>query len=518
MRKINKADINNLLSQRFKDDIHNCLKTIPQPEVFKDMQKATKRIAQAIKNNEKIAVIGDYDVDGIISSIIMSEFFDKINKNIIIKIPNRFCDGYGINENIVREIDASLIITVDNGITAFEAANLCEKLGKTLIITDHHEALEELPNAYAIINPKQKDCEFKKYVNCEICGAQVAWYLCVALKKELNLNIDMSEFLDILAIAIISDMMPLLDINRNLVKVGMNKINNLNRQAFKIIANHYKKQNFTYENISFMIAPLLNSSGRMDDASISFNFLKHKNYDDAYNEFLKIQQFNTERKEEEIRGFEQAKEFNTNDNFIVAYSNDWHKGVLGIIASRLAKEFNKPSFVFNIENNVAQGSARSVANIDLLEILNDAEYLFDNFGGHKGACGIKIKEENIKEFIKYLQKIDLNYDSFCNTNNVLGELELKEIDYELMNILNFYEPYGQANEKPEFILKNISIFDSMLINEKHLKCNINKNCEAIYFNHNNIYPNGSKINIRFTLGINNFYKIPKIQLNILDIF
>jgi len=270
---LNKEKIKELLSRRFEKDIHKKLSEIPTPDALKDVFKGAERIKRAIEQNEKIVIVGDYDVDGVIASVIMAEFFDDLGvSEYFVRIPNRFSDGYGLNPQIVEEIaDAGLIVTVDNGISANDAAQICKQKGIDLIITDHHMPPDVLPEAYAIINPKQKDCPFP---NVEICGAQVAWYLVGALKDVCRINYDMGKFLDLLAIAIIADMMELRDLNRILVKLGVNRLNSSRRAAFAAIKQFYAKDKFECDDISFLIAPLINSSGRMDDASVSFEFFR----------------------------------------------------------------------------------------------------------------------------------------------------------------------------------------------------------------------------------------------------
>lgn len=524
MLKLNKDEIIRLLEKRFENDLHKSLSTIPKPCIFKDMPKAASRIVKAIKNNEKIAVVGDYDVDGIISSIIIDEFFTNIGVKIDVKIPNRFSDGYGINEDIVKELDADLIITVDNGILAYEAANKCKDLGIDLIITDHHMPGEILPNAYAVINPKRDDCDFSKYSNCEICGAQVAWWLCGAIKQELQIEYNMASFLDLLCIAIMADMMSLNDINHILVKHGIKEINKMNRPVFRVLKDRFNKKFFDYESIPFLIAPLLNASGRMDDASISYEFLKSTDYDRA-NELLDIiEKLNQERKIQESQSYQNSLSFvNENDNVIIAYSKDWHKGILGIVAGRLAKDFNKPSFVFNIEDNIAKGSARSVAGVDILKLLDEVSDILDNYGGHKGAAGMSLSESNLEKLKDRLNNIKITYDDsgFCNTQETLGELSFNDIDMELLDILASYEPFGQGNEKPYFVSKEVMIKSPILLKNKHLKCYIvkdNKSIEAIYFNCDRVLKDGDFVNIHYSLQKNYFKTNPTIQINIANIY
>ena len=278
---LNKTKILEILNKRFSKDKHTKLSTLPLPKELKDIYKAAGRIKQAIIKGQKIAVVGDYDCDGVCSSAVLAEFFDDVGvKDLIVRIPNRFKDGYGLNEAIIDELrDRDLIITVDNGITAFEAGQKCEQVGIDLIITDHHMLGDGLPKAYAIINPQQDDDNFPFK---EICGAEVAWYLVASIKELLGLkNYNMGKFTDLLAIAIMADMMELRDMNRVLVREGLKYINKRTRACFDVIARHYDKENFNFDDISFSIAPLINSAGRMDDATLSYEFLRAKSTQEA---------------------------------------------------------------------------------------------------------------------------------------------------------------------------------------------------------------------------------------------
>ena len=230
MSKVTKNRLFELLSARHQNNQYSSLANIPSPDNFKDINKASLRIKQAILNNEQITIVGDYDVDGVVSTTIMVDFFKSINVKVNHIIPNRFTHGYGLSVKIVDMIESGLVITVDNGISAIEAALKLKEKGIDLIITDHHTVGKEVPYALAIINPKQEDCTFEFK---EICGAQVAWYLCAAIKKEINADVNMGEYLDLLCVAIVADIMPMTALNYTLVKSGLKKIKTSKREAFK---------------------------------------------------------------------------------------------------------------------------------------------------------------------------------------------------------------------------------------------------------------------------------------------
>lgn len=519
---LSKDEIRQILQNRFINDKHTSLNALPLPNKFKDIYKAAKRIKRAIENNERIGIVGDYDVDGIISCVIMAEFFDEMGADYVIKIPNRFKDGYGLNANIVKELDVSLIITVDNGISANEAALLCLQRRIDLIITDHHIPPKTLPQAYAIINPKQKDDDFP---DIEICGAQVAWYLLASLKELCKMKYDMSKFIELLAIAIMADMMELRDLNRVLVRLGIEKINSSKRPAFKAIKQVFGKSKFELDSISFLIAPLINSAGRMDDANLSFEFLYTKNYEKANKLLAQIITFNNQRKSEEKRIFEESLTKVSDEDFAVVVSGkDWHEGVLGIVASRLAKHFNKPAFVFSEFEGRAKGSARSVGQINILELCEKQKDLFLSYGGHKGAGGMLVESENLAILKANLNECCQNIpqENFLNNDEILGTVDIKSIDFELLKILQFYEPFGYKNPRPLFEFNNLSVKNVKKLgkDERHLRLILAKdktNIEALFFDFDKEVSVGETVCLVASIGRNEFGGVVTPQLLIKEL-
>ena len=349
---LTKQKIKELLSSRI-EEIDSL--SIPHFLLLSDIKKAAQRIVSAVKNGQRIVIVGDYDVDGISSGAIMKLFFEKIGYPVEIVIPNRFIHGYGLSLKILDEIEADLIVTVDNGITSFEAAEECKKRGMDLIITDHHTPLvneqcgtEEnekenlsfrVPEAYAIVNPKtSEDFPFK-----EICGAEVAWYLCAAIKHEMNLKADLREYLDILAIAIIADVMPLNHMNRLLVSMGLKRLNKALKPFSKALKKFFNRD-FTSEDVAFQIAPRLNAAGRMKSAKEAYRFLVSKDEEEAFRLLLELDSLNNLRKETEKEIIDSI-EIEEDDKFIIV-SGDYHEGVVGIIASRLVHKYKNRQLSF----------------------------------------------------------------------------------------------------------------------------------------------------------------------------
>ena len=516
-KKLTQQDIYNILSKRFKNDKYTKLSFLPVPSLFKDIKKAAKRIKEAVIKREKIAIVGDYDVDGVVSLTILSEFFDDLKIPYKIKIPNRFTDGYGISPKIVQEIEADLIITVDNGITALEAAKVCKSRNIDLIITDHHTPINTLPDAFAIVNPKQNDCSFP---STEICGAQVAWYLCAALKKEFGVNYDLSKFLDILSIAIVADMMELRDINRTMVKSGLKYLDNSKRFSIQAIKIVFGKENFLSEDLSFLLAPLLNSAGRMESANIAYEFLRSKNMEEAFLRLEHLIELNNLRKETEKNLLEKAEKFaKERKSILIGWGENWHEGVIGIVAAKLVRKYKVPVILFSVTGNVAKGSARSIGEIDIFEMIKKESNLLLGYGGHKGAAGLSIKKENLKEFKKRMEEAfdALPKELFIPKEEILGEIDAKAINFKLLEILNHFEPYGQENPVPLFMIKGAFVKIDKLIgkNKNHQKLILQKEystLESLDFNFEERVQRGDTIDLIFSISKNVFRGIVTPQL------
>lgn len=488
MQVITKKELYNLLEARHENKTYSRLASIPKPDSFKDIKKATKRIIKAISTNEQITIVGDYDVDGVVSTAIVVDFFRKINVNVNYIIPNRFEHGYGLSPKIVDMIDEGLVITVDNGISAVAAALKLKKKYIDLIITDHHTVGEIIPNAYAIVNPKQEDCTFPFK---DICGAQVAWYLCASIKKELNADLDLQEFFDLLCVAIIADIMPMTSLNYTMVRHGLKKIKSSQRPAFIKINEMMNKELFVSDDVGFIIAPKINSAGRMDDASIALSFLLSQNEYEANDALQMLEELNYYRKtlQEEISQ-KANKATNKNDNAVIVWGEDWHEGVIGIVASKLSHSQKKPAFIFSVKNGIAKGSARANANINLHTIISETADLLIGFGGHKNAAGLSLKAENLEEFKEKINSIlNVEPEELHIEHDVLGELDASCVDLEFLDIIENFEPYGLENHRPIFKISNSKVLKSQLFgkDQNHLKLTLSNNgfiFEALNFHAN----------------------------------
>ena len=510
--------LDTLLQNRFKEGFLS-LKDLPQPSTFKDMDKATKRIVQAINNKEKITIIGDYDVDGVTSTTLMKLFFEEIDYPIEWIIPNRFKDGYGLSANIIPRIfGTDLAITVDNGISAVYAAKLCKEQGIELIITDHHLLAPEVPECYAIIDQKQEACTFPY---SEVCGAQIAWYLIASLKNAMNIKINMMSYMELVAIAIIADMMPLQHINRAMVEAGIKALNSSTKPAIKAFLEHSQKEALGAEDIGFFLAPLLNAAGRMEDALHSVEFLTSRNIYDARVRLERLKDFNTLRKATEQDITEKAMlQVDPKDDVIVVHAEHWHEGVVGIVAARVARQHEKPCIVLSDNGEgTLKGSGRSFGDCDLFAITDGCRRHLEKFGGHQAAIGLSMKSESLEAFKIQINKnyAKGNYKKEALDPDIVGELDFSNISFDLTKLVKKYEPYGQGNPTPKFISKNVEILqaDTMGKEGEHLRFSFAQEgivMAGVQFKTREVYDVGSSVDVIYTVNENHFRGNVTLQL------
>ena len=448
------ASVESLLQSRFAEDSITRLNDLPLPESLENLAHIAKEITEAIAQKWRIAIVGDYDVDGVVSCAILHAFFKKINYPIQVEIPNRFADGYGLSQSVIARLDCDMIITVDNGINAIEAAQICKERGIKLIITDHHTPQEVLPDAL-ICNPKLS----KDFPEPEICGACVAWYLCAALKAQMGLNIQMVEFLDLLSLAIVSDVMPLKGVNRVLLKKGLEVLAHSKRLALIQLKEKFSKHKVDAQLIGYYIAPLLNCAGRMDSAMLAYKFLVTEDKVESKRLLKSLVEINTKRKALQQSIYEEAKAMFCREKdyaeipFILVFNSAWHEGIIGIIAARLSEEFLKPSIVLTLKDGILKGSMRST-HTDCMEVLESAKEYLCEFGGHFGAAGLSLKLENLEAFRDSLMRFEYNkVHKDSAFNNALGYLSLHNITPKLFTMVQSFAPFGNGNAIPKFYVQ-----------------------------------------------------------------
>lgn len=501
---LSKQDIHSILEKRIKDNNFDSSLKLPHPHELKGNQEAAKLIVKTMNENGKILIVGDYDVDGVVSTAIMMKFFTILGyENATYVIPNRFSDGYGISKSIIEKNPADLIVTVDNGIASFESADFCKEIGTRLIITDHHAIKNTLPSSDVLVNPWQNDCSFPQK---EICGASIAWYLCNAIKIEMGLNFSLGDLLEFVSIATIADMMPLTKINRLLVQIGLKKFQNSTSLPSKILKNQLRKTNITSQDIAFNIAPLLNSAGRMSDGNLVVKFLLCDDEREAMKIYSQLETFNQQRKHITQQILQNTQDCLVCENCIIAYGENWHLGVLGIVAANLSQTYCRPAIVMSLKEGILKGSARSYGNINLIESLKPHSEFFIQFGGHAKALGLQMKFENIQGFFKAIQKAKMFECSQKEVSSVLGFLDLAQIDNELLEILAMYEPYGEGNPIPNFICNEQTIAATQTLKSLHQKLEFKtpKRQKAMAFFCQEFYEPNDKINAHFSLQRDGF--------------
>ena len=495
LRKIEDDSINEFLNPNIKDNL-------PNPFILKDMKKSIIRTIQSIKNNEHIAIIADYDVDGATSASILYKFLNNFTKNIVIKIPNRLTEGYGPNIRIMDElskINTKLIFTLDCGTSSFNIVDHPKYNNIDVIVIDHHLSESTLPNVHSIINPNRFD--EKNHYN-KMAAVGVTFLFLMGLRKKLreqNFFIKFNEpnllsYLDLVALGTVCDVVNLVSYNRTFVKIGLRLIKErLNKGIAKIIDISKLNSTPTSSDLGFIIGPQLNAASRIDDPSLPSKLLTSNNIYDIDSISKKLFLLNNKRKLIENIVFEEAlvqAVKQKNQNFILVHGNNWHKGVLGIVASKLINLFYKPTIVISFTNNIGVGSARSIKSIDLGNIILEAKKnnLLLQGGGHKFAAGLKINHNFLDEFNIFLKNNfdHLPKDLFRKIENFDSILSVNEITSDLLEIIEKIEPFGSGNPEPQFIINDIKIDNIKILKEKHLliffQNDFGSNLKAICFN------------------------------------
>lgn len=472
---------------------------------MKDMEKAVAILEEKIKDGSKIRIIGDYDVDGVISVFCLYKAFKELEANVDYEIPDRIKDGYGINENIIRlayEDGVDTIITCDNGIAAIEQIKYAKELGLTVIVTDHHDVpfvetekgrVFIPPDADAVLNPKQEDCayEFKK-----ICGAGVAFKLINKLyEKILRAQEKSYKFLEFVAIATVCDVVELTDENRVFVKKGLEMLNNSSNIGIKALKreSNLEGQKIGSYHLGFVIGPCINAAGRLDTAKRGLELLLCTDELLASEMASELVDINNTRKEMTSSGVDKCIEIIENtglnkDDIIVVYENTIHESIAGIIAGRIKERYNKPTIVLTKAEQGAKGSARSIEEYNMFEGLNECKELLNKFGGHPMAAGMSLDTEKIDDLRKMLNKNSkLTEDDLVKKVKIDLSLPLNSISMSFIDEISLLEPFGTGNNKPVFGARNIKVVSARVIGKAKnmLKLTIftgTKTMEAMLFN------------------------------------
>jgi single-stranded-DNA-specific exonuclease len=462
------------------EDLHN-------PYLMKDMDKAVSRIEKAIANNENILVFGDYDVDGTTAVSLVSSYLRSFYTNVATYIPDRYNEGYGISYlgiDYAEDNDMSLIIALDCGIKSIDHVNYAKAKNIDFIICDHHRPGDFLPDAIAVLDPKRTDCN---YPYDELCGCGVGFKLIQALAENRNQTIeDLLPYLDLVATAIAADIVPITGENRVLAKFGLEVINTNPRPGIKALIQNVKKKVLTITDVVFIVAPRINAAGRVKHGNEAVALLTEYNLEQAEQFASEIEQHNSDRKELDKQITKEALlqiEENNEQNLFstVVYQENWHKGVIGIVASRLVEKYYRPTIVFTKSGDKLAASARSVKDFDVYNALEACAEHLEQFGGHMYAAGMTLKEENYENFKNAFEnevKKTIPPDLLIPEISVDLEMNFSDLDEKFMRILKQFEPFGPENMTPVFLSKNIidSGYAKTLGNDaEHLKAFVKQN-------------------------------------------
>lgn len=523
-------DIDAFFNQNL-DDLHD-------PFLFDDMKIAAERIIDAIKNKELITIYGDYDVDGTTSTALLYLGLRKINAEVNYYIPHRMIDGYGLSISGVdqlKENGTKLIISVDCGINSINEVDSINQMDMDIIITDHHNPKEQLPNAYAIINPKLPNCG---YPYQDLAGVGVAYLVLMAVYKSMNISSDeLSEkYLDLVALGTIADIVPLTGDNRIFASIGLDRLfkkQNIGLNALISLAGLTEKE-LNAGDIVFGIAPRINAAGRMGTAMTAVELLVSNDEKESRELAQRIEHQNSLRQQIDQRTFNEAcqiiekKYKNIEDTmFIVVSSTEWHPGVIGIVASKLVEKYYRPAVMITFKDGMGSGSGRSIADLDLFQALTHVEDCLDTFGGHKYAAGLSIMAEYIDTFENRINKYvrtQLSPESLVPPLKIDSHLELYEINENLLQWLNRFAPFGPGNMKPVFYTEKVSVVGyPYCVGKNHLKLKVMKDgCELdlIGFNLGDYLPflrKGEEIDIAYSLEFNTWQGRTTIQGKLKDI-
>ena len=502
------------------------------PFLLPDMEKAVDRIIKAINNNEKVMIYGDYDVDGITSVTVLKKFLKERGLETGVYIPNRLEEGYGLNKEAIKKIidqKYTLIITVDCGISGIDEIEECNELGIQTIVTDHHEAGDILPNAYAVVDAKRKD---NKYPFRELAGVGVVFKLIQAISTKLNLDDkEYLKYLDIVAVGTISDIVPLVNENRVIAKLGLMLIKKTKNVGLRELINASNYKQIDSSTVSFGIAPRINACGRMGHQEEALDLFLTDNILEAKEITNQLNKYNLKRQEIEGNIYKQALqklqvEGVEEKNAIVLGEDNWYHGVIGIVASKLTESFFKPTILVCFEDEKGKGSGRSVPGFDLYEALNYSGDYLEKFGGHAMAVGLTINKQNFENFKTKFEEFaeQKNVKQIIPTIKIDGEISKNDLKIETVEELKKLEPFGERNERPYFLYKGVKINSIRALSEgKHLKLSVrddNQLIDVIGFNLGHLADEfliGDKVDLVGMLEINEYNGMKKVQINLKDI-
>jgi len=510
---------------------------LSDPFELPDMGKAVERIVDALRDNERIMVYGDYDVDGITASSLMFLILNKLGAQVSYYLPNRLVEGYGLSEDGILEAEkkgATLIVSVDTGVTAVDEVEYARGRGIDVVITDHHEPGESIPDAVAIVNPKVVRDSEKGH---ELAGVGVAFKVAQALYRRLQQNeTELEEHLDLVALGTSADIVPLIHENRILTKYGIKQIVRTTKPGLKklVFVSGLMGKEISTGQVVFILAPRINAIGRLGDAEKAIKLLTTRD-EDAASEIAKfLDEENRRRKAIDEKTLEEALALMEtsvdleNDRAIVLESSGWHQGVIGIVASRLVEKYYLPTVLISVEGDIGKGWARSIPGFHVYEALKDCGDVLLRFGGHKYAAGLSIEAGKIPEFRRRLKTVAaqrLTLDDLTPKLQIDAEVELDDIDMDFVRTVETFSPFGPQNMRPVFLTRNLStVGQPYIVGRNHLKMRVRKgekNFDVIGFGFgehaNALSMRGVDVDMAYVVEANTYFEQARIQLRVKDL-
>lgn len=517
-----------------KDFFRPSIDNLHDPFLMKDMDRAIDRIERAIGNKEKILIYGDYDVDGTTAVSVVYSFFRDFHTGLEFYIPDRYAEGYGISNrgiDYAKENGFSLIIALDCGIKAVDKVEYANAKGIDFIIGDHHLPGDELPNAVAVLDPKRNDCP---YPYKELSGCGIGFKIIQAFIKQNDMPMELAyQYLDLVAVSIASDIVPITGENRILTHFGLKKLNSnpcCGLQALINLSTH-KSGHFTVNDIVFQIGPRINAAGRIDHAKDAVKLLIAKTLAEAAVFSASVDDQNNTRKGYDLKITEEALALLANNAHLqtrkttVLYKEDWHKGVIGIVASRLTERYYRPTIILTNTNGHIAGSARSVLGFDLYEALSECSDLLDQYGGHKYAAGLTMPTDNIGLFQQRFEEVvskSIKPEMLQQEVSIEKEIRLAEIDSKFYRILQQFQPFGPQNEAPTFISKGVTMgYNAYIVGSTHLKLSVKQEDSTIFEcigfglgEYADLINSGKAFDICFNIEENSWRGKKNLQLNV----
>jgi single-stranded-DNA-specific exonuclease len=513
------------------------MEDLSDPFILKGMTEAVARLTAALRDNERIMIYGDYDVDGITATALLFLVLNRLGAQVDYYLPNRLTEGYGLTEEGILEAKhrgINLLVSVDTGITAVEEVEFARAQGIDCIITDHHETGDRLPNAVAIVNPKQADCH---YDLAELSGVGVAFKLAQALYRKLGQDAaELDEHLDLVALGTSADIVPLLGENRTLTRFGFRQIARTTKPGLKSLAfvSGLMGKEIGTGQVVFVLAPRINAIGRLGDARQAIKLLTTKDEQAAAKIARELDSENKRRKSiDEATLKEAMAQINEvcdleNEKAIILCSEGWHLGVIGIVASRIVERYHLPTVLIAIDNGEGKGSARSIPGFHLCEALKKCEDTLIRYGGHKYAAGLTIKPENVQEFRRRMIEVSsymLSDDDMISKMFIDAEIEPDQITRQFLDTLELFCPFGPMNMRPVFLTRNLEVVGQpYLVGRNHLKMKVrkgNSSLDVIGFDFGDLVrplaTRSGTIDMTYVIEYNNWNGVSRIQLRVKDI-